>query len=105
VVLPPSEVKEKIMSDGRYYSITLEPDLTERPGIYMLKFSTMPGMSTAVGELRMADLDALADILRDREDIGDGGKITGTGRRPLPGEPCPHCGGLGSGCQCDIEYA
>lgn len=92
------------MSEGRYYSITLEPDITGRDATYQLKFSTMPGMSTSITELRMSDLDALANILSDRDDAASGKPIVAAPRRPHPGEPCAHCGGVGSGCQCDIEY-
>ena len=53
------------MSDGRYYSIRLMPD-DSGEGTYRLSFSTQPGMSTSIGELRMGDLDALASILVDR---------------------------------------
>lgn len=91
--------------DGRYYSIILEQDLTERPGVYQLKFSTMPGMSTSITSLTMTDLDALASILNDRNDAASGERIVAAPRRPHPGEPCAHCGGVGSGCHCDIEYA
>ena len=92
------------MSDGRYYSITLQPDDTSQPGVYQLKFSTMPGMSTSITDLRMADLDALARILGDRNDAASGERIIAAPRRPHPGEPCPHCSGVGSGCHCGIEY-
>jgi hypothetical protein len=52
----------------------------------------------------MDDLDALATILRDRNDAADGKPIVAAPRRPHQAEPCAHCGGVGSGCQCDIEY-
>lgn len=54
------------MRATRYHSISLEPDDIGRPGTFKLTFSTMPGMSTAVGELYEGDLDALARIFRDR---------------------------------------
>jgi hypothetical protein len=54
--------------DARYYSISLELDPMGQPGTYKLTFSTMPGMSTSITELRMGDLDALARILGDRND-------------------------------------
>lgn len=93
------------MNDARYYGITLEPDRDGAAGTYQLKFSTMPGMSTSITELRMGDLDALAGILSERNDVsGAGWKITTAPRKPAPGEPCAHCSGVGSGCQCDIEY-
>lgn len=92
------------MTDARYHSIILQPDAMSPPGTYTLKFSTMPGMSTSITELRMGDLDALAAILNDRASAADG-PIVASPRRPAPGEPCPHCTGVGSGCQCDIEYA
>ena len=38
------------MSNTRYHSISLEPD--DRPGTYRLAFSTMPGMSTSITDLR-----------------------------------------------------
>jgi hypothetical protein len=63
------------MTNTRYHSIALEPDDMGRPREYTLKFSTMPGMSTSVGELRDGDLDALADILRERADLGGEGPI------------------------------
>lgn len=92
------------MTDARYYSITLQPDAYAPQGTYTLKFSTSPGMSTSVGELRMGDLDALASILNDRASAADGPLIVAP-RPRQHGEPCPHCNGVGSGCQCDIEYA
>lgn len=92
------------MTDARYYSITLQADPMGSPGSYSLKFSTMPGMSTAIGELRMGDLDSLARILDDRASAAAGSVIAAP-RPRYPGEPCPHCSGVGSGCQCDIEYA
>lgn len=92
-------------NDGRYYSITLEHDPADRSGVFQLKFSTMPGMSTSVTELRMADLDALAGILAERHVAASVGPLIAAPRRRRPGEPCAHCAGVGSGCQCDIEYA
>ena len=89
---------------GRYYSITLEHDPADRSGVFRLKFSTMPGMSTSITELHMADLDALAGILDDRHVAASVGPLIGAPRPPHPGEPCAHCGGVGSGCQCDIEW-
>ena len=86
------------MSNTRYHSISLEPD--DRPGTYRLAFSTMPGMSTSITDLRMGDLDALARILGDRNDAASGGTITSP-PRPWPPEACPNCGGVGSGCHCD----
>lgn len=93
------------MPDARYHSITLEPDAMGPAGTYLLKFSTTPGMSASIGELRMGDLDALAGILNDRNDAASGETITAAPRRQALGEPCPHCSGVGSGCHCDIEYA
>jgi len=91
------------MSEGRYYSIRLMPDGGE--GEYRLSFSTQPGMSASIGELRMRDLDALASILADRENVAENAStITAAPRRPHSWEPCPHCHGAGSGCHCDIEY-
>lgn len=92
------------MSDARYYSITLEADDLSTSGAYRLKFSTMPGMSTVVGELHMGDLDVLASILHDRVAVADG-PLVAAPRRPVAGEPCVHCGGVGSGCNCGVEYA
>jgi hypothetical protein len=60
------------MTDARYHSIALEPDPMGQPGTYMLKFSTMPGMSTSITDLRNGDLDALAGILHDRAILGEG---------------------------------
>ena len=92
-------------NDGRYYSITLELErMTSRPGVYELKFSTGHGMSTTITDLRMADLDALAGILADRNVAASVGPLIAAPRRPHPGEPCAHCSGVGSGCHCDIEY-
>ncbi len=91
------------MSDARYYSITLQIAMGE-PGTYELSFSTMPGMSASITDLRMGDLDALAGILSDRNDPDFGGVIA-TPRRPHSWEPCAHCSGVGSGCHCDVEYA
>ena len=91
------------MADARYYSIALEPDDFE-PGAYRLRFTTAPGMSAMIGELRTGDLDALATILRDRNNAASGERITATPRPPAPGMPCAHCGGVGSACQCDVEY-
>jgi len=92
------------MSGARYHSITLQLDPMGPADTYKLSFSTMPGMSTSITELRMGDLDALARILGDRNDAASGETVTAAPRRPAPGEPCPHCGGVGSGCPCDIEY-
>ena len=104
---PWTSYKEQEMpdtTDARYYSITLERDWTERPGTYQLKFSTGPGMSTVVGDLRMGDLDALAGIIADREHAASVGPLVAAPRKPHPGEPCAHCHGVGSGCQCDVSY-
>jgi hypothetical protein len=55
------------MNGARYHSITLELDPMASDGTYQLKFSTTPGMSTSITELRMGDLDALAGVLGERE--------------------------------------
>ena len=91
-------------SNARYHSIILEPDAMSQPGTYRLRFSTTPGMSTAIGDLRMGDLDALAGLLEDRTEAAQG-PLVAAPRRPASGEPCAHCGGADSGCHCDIEYA
>ena len=93
------------MNNARYHSITLVLDPMGPADTYKLSFSTTPGMSASITDLRMGDLDALASILADRNDAASGGTITAAPRRSAPGEPCAHCGGLGSGCHCDIEYA
>jgi hypothetical protein len=41
--------------ERRYYNIELVRD-SDSPGEFMLKFSTVPGMSTTVGELKLGDL-------------------------------------------------
>jgi hypothetical protein len=59
-------------SDGRYHSITLEPDDMAKDGTHRLKFSTMPGMSMTVGDLHSGDLGALAHILAGNSLLPDG---------------------------------
>ena len=88
------------MSNARYHSITLKPDPASHPGAYELQFSTMPGMSTTITDLRMGDLDALADILSSR-DVAANGATVATPPRRWPPEACRNCGGVGSGCHCD----
>lgn len=57
-------------SHARYHSIALESDY--QPGTYKLKFSTMPGMSTSVGDLQMGDLTRLANVLAGQKLLPDG---------------------------------
>ena len=64
------------MSTARYHSITLKPDPMGPDGTYALQFSTMPGMSTSITDLRMGDLDALARILNGRNEAASGETIT-----------------------------
>ena len=53
------------MSKGRYYSIKLEPDSFAGDDTHQLVFTTMPGMSTAIGSLQEGDLYALIVQLED----------------------------------------
>lgn len=64
------------MSYARYHSISLQLDPMGPAGTYVLQFSTMPGMSTSITELRMGDLDALARILSGRNEAASGETIT-----------------------------
>ena len=64
------------MSNARYHSITLQLDPMGPAGTYKLQFSTMPGMSTSITELRMGDLDALTRILNGRNEAASGETIT-----------------------------
>ena len=57
---------------ARYHSITLEPDDMAKDGTCRLKFSTMPGMSTSIGDLHAGDLDALAHVLSGSSLLPDG---------------------------------
>jgi hypothetical protein len=76
------------MTDARYYSITLQNDRgSSEPGTYELKFSTGPGMSTTITDLRMGDLDALADVLSKRNSAASGEPVTA-----MPAEEWPNRG-------------
>ena len=69
------------MSYARYHSISLQLDPMGPAGTYKLQFSTMPGMSTSITELRMGDLDALTRILYHR-DAAEGGETITEERTP-----------------------
>ena len=64
------------MSYARYHSIALVLDPMGPANTYKLQFSTMPGMSTSITDLRMGDLDALARILNARNEAASGETIT-----------------------------
>ena len=66
------------MSYARYHSISLQLDPMGPADTYVLQFSTMPGMSTSITDLRMGDLDALARVLFARDAAEGGETITET---------------------------